>query len=175
MLYLAGAILVCLAYLIVAGRSNKEIHQKFGVPERSHTLISTDLGKVRSKIFLRRDGVTGVPDAVFESAGKKEVVAGEFKSRSFKGYVRYYELYQLMLYMGHLQARYPSHAIRGHLAYADNNVVIIFFDQALYDGLMSMKRELQAASRTRNIPSAVPLHKRMTVNKMNPALRLRMY
>lgn len=176
MLFLAGlaACFVVVLYLFFQRQSDEEVYEKFGVSSKTFKLISSDLGKRKSRVFLRRKGVTGVPDAVFEATRGKELVVGEYKSRTHKGYVRFNELYQVMLYMGHLQARYPSYTIRGCLAYADQRVSIAF-DPQLYQGLMDVAPEVKKALRKRTVQDALPLQKRMPVNTMNSDLKLRMY
>lgn len=176
MLYLAGlvAVFVVVLYLFFQRQSDKEIYDKFGISSQVFNLVSSDLGKRKSRIFLRRNGVTGVPDAIFEATRGKQLVVGEYKSRTHKGYVRFNELYQVMLYMGHLQARYPSYTIWGCLAYADQRVSIAF-DPELYQGLMDVAPEVKKALRKRMVQNSLPLQKRMPVNTMNSGLKLRMY
>lgn len=161
------------AFLVLGGKgSNSAIYKKFGLSEKGYKLISTDLGKQASRIQLSRLGIRGIPDAIFSMSTAKELVVGEFKSRRHRGIVRYYEFYQLMLYMGHLQAKKPSHTVRGVLAYADSKVAITF-DKAVYEGLVEMRSEMKSALIKKKIPDKRPLHRRMKINDANPNLRFR--
>tara|TARA_R110002124_G_scaffold128157_19_gene288710 strand:- start:9103 stop:9621 length:519 start_codon:yes stop_codon:yes gene_type:complete len=162
-------LVVVILYLVGAHKTSSQIHKKFGLAGTSYELISTDLGKMKSHIRLSRYGVNGIPDAVFQGKKKKVIIVGEFKSRKHKKVVRLYEFYQLTLYLGHIQARYPDHAVKGLLAYADG-VVAISYDKDVYSGLLQLSKELRAARASNKIPDSRPLHRRMKVSSQNRAL-----
>nr|WP_192963276.1 hypothetical protein [Pseudomonas fluorescens] len=172
MLYVLGVLLVlAVIFFVLKIKAPLEIYSRFGVNAASHKLLSTDLGKADGRIKLARFGINGIPDAVFEALSGKLILAGEFKSRKYRGVVKLYELYQLMLYMGHLQDRYPNHTIVGCLAYADERVKVRF-DPALYQALIELRNEYWQTIKRRKPVNPVPLHKRMKVNAGNLSMRL---
>lgn len=172
MLYVLGALLaLAIVYLVLKIKAPLEIYARFGVSSASHKLLSTDLGKAGGSIKLARFGINGIPDAVFEALTGKLILVGEFKSRKYRGVVKLYELYQLMLYMGHLQGRYPNNTIVGCLAYADERVEVKF-DPALYQALVELREEYWQTVKRRKPVNPVPLHKRMKVNSANLTMRL---
>jgi len=172
MLYIIGAILILgIVFLVQRLSASGEIFSRFGVRESTHRLLSTDLGKSSGRIKLSRFGINGIADAVFESLSGKKILVGEFKSRKYRGEVRLYELYQIMLYMGHIKAEYPNHSVEGCLAYADGMVKVVF-DKAVYDALTGLKREYWETVRNRRPVNTTPLHKRMNVRAENRTLRL---
>lgn len=172
MLYVIGALLIlAAAYFILKLNAPMEIYSRFGVSATTHKLLSTDLGKTTGRIKLARYGINGIPDAVFEALTGKVILAGEFKSRKYRGEVKLYELYQLMLYMGHLKERYPQHTIVGCLAYADERVKVRF-DPDLYQGLVDLREEYWQTVKRRKPVNTLPLHRRMKINSANLTLRL---
>ena len=172
MTYILGALLLLLAFYFVLKKSAAgAIHSRFGVRESTHRLISTDLGNAAGRIKLSRFGINGIADAVFESVKGSEILVGEFKSRKYRGQVRLYELYQLILYMGHIKAQYPNHEVLGCLAYADSRVQVNF-DPAVYEALVGLREEYWLTVRDKRTADSRPLHKRMKVNGENRALRL---
>lgn len=172
MLLLVGILLLlAVAYFVLKIKAPVEIFSRFGVSLATHKLLSTDLGKATGKIKLARHGINGIPDAVFESLTEKVILVGEFKSRKYRDCVKLYELYQLMLYMGHLRERYPNHTIIGCLAYADGKVKVRF-DSDLYQGLIGLRDEYWQTVKRRRPVNSAPLHKRIKVNGANLGLRL---
>ncbi|MDY1219308.1 hypothetical protein ACM8BJ_24775 [Pseudomonas aeruginosa] len=172
MTYILGALLLLVAIFFVQKKSAAgAIHSRFGVRESTHRLISTDLGNAAGRIKLSRFGINGIADAVFESVKGSEILVGEFKSRKYRGQVRLYELYQLILYMGHIKALYPNHKVLGCLAYADSRVQVNF-DPAVYEALVGLREEYWLTVRHKRAADSRPLHKRMKVSGENRALRL---
>lgn len=172
MLYIiAGLLVLVIAFLVLKASAGSEVYSRFGVSESTHQLLGTDLGKSTKGVRLSRFGINGIADAVFTHKQAKEIVVGEFKSRKQKGRVRYNELYQLLLYMGHLAEKYPDHTIKGCLAYADSRETV-HYDHEVYSALVSLRGELIAAFRNRRPPNTTPLHRRMNVSAQNAHLRL---
>lgn len=171
MLLLGCLILLALAYLFLKAKAPAQIYSRFGVSVATHKMLSTDLGNADGKIKLASNGINGIPDAVFEALTSKRILVGEFKSRKYRNKVKLYELYQLMLYMGHLKEKYPSHLVTGCLAYADGKVEVNF-DRELYLGLVGLKSEYWETLKSRRPVNTTPLHKRILVNGANPGLRL---
>jgi hypothetical protein len=172
MAYVLGALLLLVAiFLIQKKTAASAIHSRFGVRESTHRLISTDLGNSKGRLKLARFGINGIPDAAFESVNGKEILVGEFKSRKYRGQVRLYEFYQLLMYMGHIKALYPNHKVLGCLAYADSRVQVNF-DPAVYEALLTMREEYWLTVRYKRVADSRPLHKRMKVGGENRALRL---
>ena len=171
-IYLIGALLLLgLLYAVSKQKAGNEIYSRFGLKESTHTLVSSDLGGKKSTIKLSRFGINGIADAVFKANTGKEIIVGEFKSRKFRGAVRLYEFYQVILYMGHLAERYPDHVIKGRLAYPDSTQWV-HFDPQLYDALVALRSEMLQALGTRRPPNPTPLHKRMKVAGLNKHLKL---
>jgi hypothetical protein len=171
-------VLVALVFLILAilfflkkKTASNEVYSRFGVREATHRILSTDLGKSASRIKLSRFGINGIADAVFKALSGREILVGEFKSRKHRGVVKLYEFYQLMLYMGHLQEKYPEHLIKGCLAYADAKVYVAF-DIAVYESLVSLRGEYWDSVIRKGAVNPTPLHKRVKVNTMNKGLKL---
>ncbi|MPQ69314.1 hypothetical protein [Pseudomonas sp. MWU12-2323] len=172
MLYVAVVILfLIVVYFLKKQAASSEVYSRFGIRESTHKLLSTDLGKSASRIKLTRFGINGIADAVFKALSGKEILVGEFKSRKHRGIVKLYEFYQLMLYMGHLQEKYPDHMIRGCLAYADAKVSVTF-DSEVYEALVSLRSEYWASVNNRGAVNTKPLHKRVKVNALNGRVKL---
>lgn len=171
MTYILGALLLLVAIFFIQKKSaSSAIHSRFGVRESTHRLISTDLGNAKGRIKLSRFGINGIADAVFESVIGKEILVGEFKSRKYRGQVRLYEFYQVILYMGHLKAQYPHHKVLGCLAYADSRVQVNF-DPAVYEALLGLREEYWQTVKCKRVADSRPLHKRMKVSGVNRSLR----
>lgn len=168
---LAGLLVLAAVFFIMKANAASEVFSRFGVSESTHQLLGSDLGGSTKGIRLSRYSINGMADAVFASKRAKELVVGEFKSRKYKGRVRYYEFYQVQLYMGHLAEKYPGHTIKGCLAYADGRQPVNF-DPAVYEGLIAMRGEVVATLRNRKTANSVPLHKRIGVATKNNHLRL---
>lgn len=171
MLVVGGLILLVVVFVILKIKAPVEIYSRFGISVATHKLLSTDLGNSTGRIKLGRFGINGIPDAVFEALTAKHILVGEFKSRKYRNSVKLYELYQIMLYMGHLRAKYPNHTVVGCLAYADGRVSVQF-DPELYQGLIGLKDEYWETVKRRRPVNSTPLHKRIKVNGANGGLRL---
>lgn len=171
-IYLICALIaLAIVYLIKKQAASGEVHARFGLKSSAYSLLSTDLGKSQGRIKLSRFGINGIADAVFKANSGNVIVAGEFKSRKYRGKVKLHEFYQLMLYLGHLQAEYPKASVRGVLAYADGRVSIAY-DHAVYEGLVGLRDDYWQTVKRRNAGAILPLHKRMRVDRMNPGLKL---
>ena len=168
----AALLFVLIIYLFLSRGAEGEIYRKFGVSSVSFTLVSSDLGRSSSGRRLTAFGITGEADAVFISKSGQQVVVGEFKSRKFKGYVRPYELFQVMLYIGLAQHFFGASKASGVIAYADGKVHIAF-DQAVFDALVGMRGEMLGGLKNRKALNTIPLHKRMDVLKANRVVRLK--
>lgn len=172
MMYLACALLLlAIIFFFQKNSASGAIYSRFGVRESSHRLISTDLGESKGRLKLARLGINGIPDAVFEAVSGKEILVGEFKSRKYRDQVRLVEFYQTQLYLGHIQAMYPTHKVVGCLAYADGRVRVNF-DPAVYEALLGLRDEYWITVRYKRVADSRPLHKRMKVGSQNRSLRL---
>ncbi|MFL1449378.1 hypothetical protein ACI77O_13355 [Pseudomonas tritici] len=171
MMFIAGIIAVLVIVFVLSKKSaSTEVYSRFGVRDSTHTILSTDLGNAKAQMKLTRHGVNGIADAVFEARSRKSILVGEFKSRKYRQQVRLNEFYQIILYMGHLQAKYPDHTIAGCLAYADGKVNVAF-DRAVYEGLIGLKDEYWQSLRMKRPVNKTPLHKRMNVRAENRTIR----
>jgi hypothetical protein len=172
MMFIALALGVLAAlYFLKKKSASSELYSQFGIRESTHKILSTDLGQSASRIRLSRFGINGIADAVFKAVSRKEILVGEFKSRKYRGVVKLYEFYQVMLYMGHLRDKYPDHEVKGCLAYADG-MVTVFFDQDVYQALVNLRGEYWASVKKRGPVNTIPLHKRVKVNALNKGLKL---
>jgi hypothetical protein len=172
MMFIAAGILFLVILFVFKKQTAKgEIHSRFGVRESTHKILSTDLGKAQARMKLTRFGINGIADAVFKSISGKVILVGEFKSRKYRDEVRLCEFYQLILYMGHIQAQYPDHTIVGCLAYADGRVQVAF-DKAVYEGLVGLRDEYRQTIWKKRPVNKTPLHRRMNVKSENRSLRL---
>lgn len=172
MLYVAAVILfLVIVFFLKKLTASSEVYSRFGIRESTHKLVSTDLGKSAARIKLSRFGINGIADAVFKAISGKEILVGEFKSRKHRGKVKLYEFYQVMLYMGHLQEKYPDHMIKGCLAYADAKVSVTF-DSGVYEALVSLRGEYWDSVINKGAVNTTPLHKRVRVNALNRGIKL---
>ncbi|NVL48644.1 hypothetical protein F2S72_01380 [Pseudomonas syringae pv. actinidiae] len=171
LLIVGGLLFLAAIFFFLKVKAPVEIYTRFGISLATHKLLSTDLGNATGRIKVGRYGINGIPDAVFELLAGKHILVGEFKSRKYRDYVKLYELYQIMLYMGHLREKYPNHSITGCLAYADGRVSVQF-DAALYEALIGLKVEYWETVKRRRPVNPTPLHKRIRVNGANRSLRL---
>ncbi|HDS1721490.1 hypothetical protein NPS53_08275 [Pseudomonas putida] len=171
MFLIGGLVFLAFVFLVWKIMAPAQIYSRFGVSAATHKLLSTDLGKGTGRIKLALHGINGIPDAVFEAKASAHILVGEFKSRKYRNRVKAYELYQIMLYMGHLRDKYPKHKVTGCLAYADGKVSVQF-DSELYAALIALKGEFWETLKNRRPVNPTPLHKRIRVNGANPGLRL---
>lgn len=168
---LGGLILLVIAFLLQQNKASGEVYSRFGLRASAYKMLSTDLGKSAARIKLSRFGINGIADAVFEAKTGKEIVVGEFKSRKHRNRVKLHEFYQLMLYMGHLQAMYPKHTVRGVIAYGDSKVPITY-DPSVYEGLLGLRNDYWETVKGKRTINTPPLHKRIKVNALNRGVRL---
>lgn len=113
------------------------ICQLFGLDPAEYELVGTDLGGSKDKVYLKGDGLAGVPDAVFRHRSTRAILIGEAKSRRFNGAVSRYEEYQVVLYMGLARRRYrvPVSAL---IRYGCGHLVPLELDPDTYSGLVSL-------------------------------------
>lgn len=150
-----GLILYCIwAALSACAKhaSDRVILNKFDLASEHYYIIGTDLGGRDNKIFLRFLPIIGAPDAVFRGKSNKRVIVGEFKGRKFRGIVRLYEYYQIMLYLGMARKTYKKE-VAGKLAFTDK-VLDIEFDPATFEALVNLARKYENGY----VPDQ-PLHK----------------
>ncbi|HRP05612.1 MAG TPA: hypothetical protein PLV87_11935, partial [Opitutaceae bacterium] len=119
------------------------VFRLFGLNPAEYELVGYDLGNRPRKLFLRADGLVGVPDAVFRHRTDGHVVIGEFKSRSYRGRITDYERFQMTLYEGVAQRRYRRPA-RGLFAFGSGGVVEHSFDPDTYARLLPLADDLRA-------------------------------
>ena len=171
MMYIAaGIVILVVIFALKKKAAQGEVYSRFGVRESTHKILSTDLGKSQARMKLTRFGISGIADAVFKALSGKVILVGEFKSRKFRDEVRLCEFYQLILYMGHIQAQYPDHTIVGCLAYADGRVKVAF-DNAVYEALVDLRDEYRQTIWKKRPVNKTPLHRRMNVTAANRSLR----
>ena len=113
-------------------------------PTVSGTLKGSDLSGGQDKLFLRGDGLVGVPDALFVHRDNAEIIIGEAKSRYHRGVITDYERCQITLYMG-VTGGNTGRRVRGLLRYGCGTVVPIAFDVDLYHQLFSQVPACRAA------------------------------
>ncbi len=170
-----GVVALLLIIIVICTASNRsadhEIFSKFGVSPTGFILASSDLGGSSAGNRLSGYGITGEADAVFQSRNKKQLVVGEFKSRKYKGYVRPYELFQTILYMGLALRHYDAQSVTGVIAYADNKVEVAF-DKTVFDALVELRAEMLTGLKNKKALNTMPLHKRINVLKVNRGLKL---
>lgn len=120
-----------------------DIFLKFGLNEKTHSLISSDLGAMTDDNPLKDQGVIGQADAIFKSRSDKRFVAGELKGRLYKGVVRRYEYYQVQLYAGLIKKKYGAEC-DCILAFNNKNVQFAF-DPPVYEALMRNRKAAEKA------------------------------
>lgn len=145
LLTLLFAIPLLLLWSFYAARRSTadELFTMFGLDPDQYEVLGYDLGRRPRKVFLRADGLVGVPDALFRHRGDRHLVIGEFKSRRYRGQLRDYECYQMTLYQGVAQRRYRQPA-RGLFRFGCGRVVEHAFDPATYSRLLPLANELRA-------------------------------
>ena len=161
------ALLLLVVVFFVKKRSAPDdIFGKFGLSPGAFMLLSSDLGDSAPRQMLRGDGVNGEPDALFSAKSGKKVVVGEYKSRKFKGFVRPYEFFQTMLYMGLARQIHHAYEAIGVIAYADCRVHV-HFDQEVYEAIVALRGEMFASFKVKKPVNTKPLQKRMNVLGLN--------
>jgi hypothetical protein len=117
---------------------------EFGLDPTRYSLLGSDLGGSKDKVFLRVDGIVGVPDAVFLDRSDKSIVIGEAKSRRYARRPTKYERYQVQLYIGAARKKYNKDA-RGVIRYGCGARVPVTFDNAEYQFLLQQIPRCRAA------------------------------
>lgn len=169
---IVGIILLLLVAVFFYKKSSapNDIFGKFGLSPGAFKLVSSDLGDSAPRQMLHGNGVSGEPDALFANKPGRKVVVGEYKSRKFKGYVRPYEFFQTMLYMGMARQVHNTSEASGVIAYADARVQV-HFDQEVYDAIVALRVEMLSSFKQRKPINAKPLQKRMNVLSSNRHVR----
>jgi len=144
MMTVVSLVLAILAVLVLvyAQRWRSESHgaricRLFGLDPAEFELVGTDLGGSKDKVYLKGDGLAGVPDAVFRHRSTRAILIGEAKSRRFNGAVSRYEEYQVALYMGLARRRYrvPVSAL---IRYGCGQLVPLELDPDAYSELVRL-------------------------------------
>jgi hypothetical protein len=159
-------LLLVIVYFSKKRQAPKDIFGKFGLSPGAYKLLSSDLGDSAPRKMLQGNGIAGEPDALFAAKIARKVVVGEFKSRKYKGFVRPYEFFQTMLYMGLARHIHGATEAIGVIAYADGRVQV-HFDQAVFDAIIALRAEMFSSFKERKPVDSRPLQKRMNVLSLN--------
>lgn len=146
----AVLLLLFLGVLVLAYRGRRSRSERmcrlFKLDPDQYELVGSDLGGSKKKIFLRADGVVGVPDAVFRHRTDKSIVVGEAKRRRFRGTLTDYERYQATLYLGLAHRKYRAE-VRGVMRYGCGRTVEVEPDGLLYRELVARVPEYRRIAR----------------------------
>ena len=150
-------------YWLSKGTAQRGVHSNFKLDPGRFKLLGTDLGGQQNRgIYLSFAGVNGKPDAVFEDRKKPCIIIGEHKARKCKAGVRLREFYQIVLYIGIAQRKWPTHEVKGCLSF-DDKVVWVDFDSNVFQALIDLKLEaIEGIAQGKAINKA-PLHRRMNI------------
>lgn len=159
-------LLLVAVYFFKKRQAPNDIFGKFGLSPGAYTLLSSDLGDSAPRQMLRGNGVNGEPDALFAAKAGRKIVVGEFKSRKYRGFVRPYEFFQTMLYMGMARQTHGAQEATGVIAYADERVQV-YFDQAVFDAIVDLRGEMLSSFKERKLINSRPLQKRINVLSLN--------
>ena len=118
----------------------------FGLDPEEYQLVASDLGGGKDKIFIRNDGVVGVPDAIFRSLTDDSIIVGEAKSRRYRGSVSDYERYQVTLYLGASRRRFRN-VSQGLIRYGCGTCVPIPFQEEAYWRLINLIPDYRRVAR----------------------------
>jgi len=141
---LVALVVIAIARALSPPRA-KRICKEFGLDPKTHKLLGDDLGQKRGRIFLRADGVVGVPDAVFRDTAHDSLVIGEAKSRRFRGHIKDYERFQLILYMGASRRKFRNASVAGVFRFGCGSTIAMPFDEAVYRELIALIPRYKAA------------------------------
>lgn len=156
---LAALLVIAILLSFIQKRGgNQDLLGLFGLPG-DYRVIGTDLGGSKDQLYLRADGLTGAPDVAFFSSRRDHWVAGEYKSRKYRGQVRPHERYQVVLYIGMLRSQFRTQKVTGAIRYRDRYIEI-HFDPELYRKLVNMAPELIQAEKTWRPPNKKPVEER---------------
>lgn len=160
---LFGAATIAIFFLFIffsrsyVSKSDKNILGMFDLDPKNVKVLFTDLGGRSDKLFLKYKGVTGVADAIFKRKGCRKIVVGEYKGRKYRGFIRIYEYYQVILYAGMVKAHF-GRPVECLLAF-DDKVMPFEFDEMLFNRLISLRKEAEFGNK-----NALPLHERFSIN-----------
>ena len=118
------------------GTREQQLCRVFRLDPQQVTVKGSDLAGGQDKLFLRGDGLVGVPDALFVHRGSGEIIIGEAKSRYHRGVITDYERFQITLYMG-VAGGNAGRPVGGIFRYGCGTIVPIAFDVDLYHQLLS--------------------------------------
>jgi len=154
-----------IAFVLLAGwlwsarHSRRQLFTTFSLDPHAYRLLGTDLGG-RKPLYLRLGVLRGAPDAAFVSKTNKHGVIGEYKSRRYRGFVRWRERYQCLLYMGMFKEQHNLTRVCAVLRFADQ-CVEIDFDEDMFHRLVGLCPEFQCARKRWRAPNHMPRHKRV--------------
>lgn len=121
-------------------------------------LLGADIGGHERPAHLRAFGLVGTPDVLASSGGRRMHV-GDYKNRRYRGKVRDYERYQLLLYTGMVRHIYGTKDVTASIAYKDR-VVEIPWDSKTFDALIGLRPEYRESTRHWRAVNPVPLKAR---------------
>lgn len=140
---MASAILLIIGFVGIVSlslRSHQATKDLFGVPWY-YRCISSDIGGHKG-IFIKKDNVVGVPDAIFKHVILPNYIVGEFKSRNLRHRnVKDIERYQLQLYLGILKRTRLCLKLKGVLAFSDTRISVLP-ERKTFNWLWSLRNEL---------------------------------
>jgi hypothetical protein len=144
------ALVVLIVWLMLAYRGRRSRSERlcrlFKLDPDEYELVGSDLGGSKKKIFLRADGIVGVPDAVFRHRSDKSIVVGEAKRRRYRGALTDYERYQATLYLGLAHRKYRAD-VRGVMRYGCGRTFEVEPDALLYRELVARVPEYRRVAR----------------------------
>lgn len=148
---IAAVILAILALLFVSrSRSQARNHRMcilFGLDPSEYDLLGSDLGGGRDKVYLRANGVVGVPDAVFRHRRTRHIVVGEAKKRRVgRNGVTKYERFQVILYIGAAESKYRKN-VSAIIHYGCGTLIPIDSDRATYRRLIGLIPEYRKVAK----------------------------
>ena len=168
---LLTGILLIVIYLVnlFIARSMTNYHKifvQYQVNPIYFKILSTDLGKAKSKCYLANRQVVGSPDVIFKHRLFNRYIIGESKGRLHYQHTRYYEYYQLTLYMGVLRENYKFTKVTGKLCYKDmlNDVS---FDKRVYASLLDIAPEISPSLKRGRPINPQPLQNRISIQLPN--------
>lgn len=135
-----GILIVAVVLWIRFARSRSRdltLCEQFGLDPAEYELVGSDLGGSDDKVWLRTGQLIGVPDAVFRHRRGLEIVIGEVKSRYYRGAIKKYEHFQVVLYLGVAESVYRK-PTRGVLKYGCGKLVPVEYSPDLYSYLLSL-------------------------------------
>lgn len=162
--------IAALLYLVLKAKAPNDIYRQFALPASQWKIVSSDLGKGQPRKRLGAFGIGGEPDAIFRNARSSQIAVGEFKNRSYKGYVRRREYYQILLYIGLARETFNSTNVVGLLSFRDECIQVPF-DEGVFRALIALRSEVPISLKNKRPIDPRPLHKRVTVAPGNRKIR----